>query len=446
MPKRDFGGMEKNMFQIAIDGPSGAGKSTIAKAIAAKMGIVYVDTGALYRTIGYYVREKGVEQTDAPGVIALLPEIRIEVKYENGTQCVYLNGENLGDKIREPEISMYASTVSKIPEVRSFLLDTQRSIAASTSVVMDGRDIGTVILPNAEVKIFLTASNEKRAERRVAELLAKGMNVTYEEVLSDMIARDEQDRNREIAPAVPAEDSILLDTSDYTLEESINKAIEIIERTLAKKKDRRSKFFRVIYFLFRRLFLALYRVKIVGEENEPKDGGFLICCNHLSALDVVLLAASLKNHQPCFMGKKELFKIPLLSGLIRALGAYPVDRSGGDVAAVKNSIRLLNEGYCVGLFPQGTRQPNKNPRDTKVRNGAAMIAMHANATVLPMSIYREGYSPKMFRRTIVSIGKPIPFSAFGYDPKAKGEYARITEEIFDRICKLGEEAEVCLKK
>ena len=224
------------MFQIAIDGPSGAGKSTIAKAISAKLGIVYVDTGALYRTIGYYVREKGVEQTDASGVISLLPEIHIEVKYENGTQCVYLNGENLGDKIREPEISMYASTVSKIPEVRSFLLDTQRSIAASTSVVMDGRDIGTVILPNAEVKIFLTASNEKRAERRVAELLAKGMDVTYEDVLSDMIARDEQDRNREIAPAVPAEDSILLDTSGYTLEESIDKAIEIIERTLAKKK------------------------------------------------------------------------------------------------------------------------------------------------------------------------------------------------------------------
>ncbi|MBQ7381330.1 MAG: (d)CMP kinase, partial [Clostridia bacterium] len=150
------------MFQIAIDGPSGAGKSTIAKAIAAKMGIVYVDTGALYRTIGYFVRQNGVAQTDTEGVIALLPNIKIEVKYENGTQCVYLNGENLGDKIREPEISMYASTVSKIPEVRSFLLDTQRSIAAANSVVMDGRDIGTVILPNAEVKIFLTASNEKR--------------------------------------------------------------------------------------------------------------------------------------------------------------------------------------------------------------------------------------------------------------------------------------------
>lgn len=434
------------MFQIAIDGPSGAGKSTIAKAIAAKMGIVYVDTGALYRTIGYFVRRKGVAQTDAEGVVALLPQIHIEVKYENGTQCVYLNGENLGDKIREPEISMYASTVSKIPEVRSFLLDTQRSIAASNSVVMDGRDIGTVILPNADVKIFLTASSERRAERRVAELKEKGMEVTYEEVLSDMIARDEQDRSRDIAPAVPAVDSILLDTSNYTLEESIEKAIQIINRTLAKKKDKRSKFYRVLYFLLSGLFRLIFRVKVVGSENEPKEEGFLICCNHITALDVVLIAVTLKKHQPCFMGKKELFKIPLLSGLIRALGAYPVDRAGSDVGAVKNSIRLLEEGYCVGLFPQGTRQPGKNPRDTKVRNGAAMIAMHADATVIPMNIYREGYSPKCFKRTIVSIGKPIPFSSFSYDPKASGEYARISEEIFDKICELGEEAEQCLKK
>jgi len=434
------------MFQIAIDGPSGAGKSTIAKAIAAKMGIVYVDTGALYRTIGYFVRQNGVAQTDAEGVIALLPNIKIEVKYENGTQCVYLNGENLGDRIREPEISMYASTVSKIPEVRSFLLDTQRSIAAANSVVMDGRDIGTVILPNAEVKIFLTASNEKRAERRVAELKAKGMEVTYEEVLSDMIARDEQDRNRDIAPAVPAEDSILLDTSNYTLEQSIDKAIEIIESTLAKKKDKRSLFYRFVRFVLKGPVRLLYRVKIVGRENEPEDGGFLICCNHLAALDVLLIAVALKKHQPCFMGKKELFKIPVLSGAIRALGAYPVDRGGGDVGAIKNSIRLLQKGHCVAIFPQGTRQPNKDPRDTKVRNGAAMIAMHANATVLPINIYREGYSPKCFRRTVVSIGKPIPFSAFGYDREASGEYARISEEIFGQICELGEEAKECLNK
>ena len=158
------------MFKIALDGPSGAGKSTIAKALAAKLGIVYVDTGALYRTVGYYVRQKNADPKNAEAVGALLPEISIEIKYECGAQHVYLNGEDLGDKIRTPEMSMYASAVSAIPAVRAFLLDTQRDIARKNSVIMDGRDIGTVILPDAQVKVFMTASAEARARRRFVEL------------------------------------------------------------------------------------------------------------------------------------------------------------------------------------------------------------------------------------------------------------------------------------
>ena len=184
------------MIQIAIDGPSGAGKSTVAKLIAKKMGIVYVDTGALYRTVGYYVRQKGVDPKSHEGVSALLGEIDIQVKYENGEQCVYLNGENLGDKIRQNEISKYASDVSAIPAVRAFLLDTQKSIASQNSVVMDGRDIGTVILPNADVKIFLTATDEERAKRRYNELIAKGADVRLEDILNEMKERDANDKGR----------------------------------------------------------------------------------------------------------------------------------------------------------------------------------------------------------------------------------------------------------
>ena len=220
------------MFKIAIDGPSGAGKSSIAKALAKEMGIVYVDTGALYRTIGYYVRSQGVDPKDGEGVTRLLPDIHIEVKYENGMQCVYLNGENLGDRIREPEISMYASAVSAIPTVREFLLETQRSIARANSVVMDGRDIGTVILPDAEVKIFLTASNECRAERRLLELKQKGIETTFEEVLADMTERDNNDKNRAVAPAVPAEDAVFLDNSNYTVEQTLDAAMKIIRGKL----------------------------------------------------------------------------------------------------------------------------------------------------------------------------------------------------------------------
>ena len=216
------------MYQIAIDGPSGAGKSSLAKAAAAKLGIVYVDTGALYRTVGYYAVSQGIDPKDAEKVTSLLENIHIELKFENGTQYVYLNGENLGDKIRRPEISMAASAVSAIPAVREFLLETQKSIARTHSVIMDGRDIGTVILPNADVKIFLFASDEARALRRTKELEAKGMTVSYEDVLREMRERDAQDRNREVAPAVPAEDAIPFDNSGMTVEESIEKLLEIV--------------------------------------------------------------------------------------------------------------------------------------------------------------------------------------------------------------------------
>ena len=222
-------------IRIAIDGPSGAGKSSLSRAVAAALGIVYVDTGALYRTVGYFAHSRGISIPDIADVVPLLPEVSIEVRYENGTQCVYLNGENLGDRIRSSEMSMYASAVSAVPAVRAFLLDTQKDIARKSSVIMDGRDIGTVILPDAEVKIFLTASDEVRCRRRVLELQEKGMPATYEEVLADMRQRDEQDRSRTIAPAVAAPDAIPFDNSFAGFDEARDALIALIKKTLSEK-------------------------------------------------------------------------------------------------------------------------------------------------------------------------------------------------------------------
>ena len=215
------------MIRIAIDGPGGAGKSTVARAVAAKLGIVYVDTGALYRTVGLFVKQAGISPDEASAVAACLGDITLEIKYLDGTQHVFLNGEDTGDSIRTPEMSTYASKVSAIPAVRAFLLDTQRSIAATNSVIMDGRDIGTVILPNAEVKIFLTASEECRAMRRYKELVGKGQTVTYEEVLADMRERDGRDSSREVAPTAMAEDATLLDNSDMTFEETVEAIVSL---------------------------------------------------------------------------------------------------------------------------------------------------------------------------------------------------------------------------
>lgn len=216
------------MIQIAIDGPGGAGKSTISRAVAAKLGIVYVDTGALYRTVGYYVRSKELDPKDPEAVSGCLGEIAIEVRYVNGAQHVFLNGEDLGDRIRTPEMSMYASAVSAIPRVRAFLLETQKEIARRNSVIMDGRDIGTVILPEADVKIFLTASAECRAERRYKELLEKGQTVRYEDVLREMNERDTQDSTREVAPATAAADAVIFDNTGMTFEESVDAVIRLI--------------------------------------------------------------------------------------------------------------------------------------------------------------------------------------------------------------------------
>lgn len=217
------------MINVAIDGPAGAGKSTIAKACAKELGFIYVDTGALYRAVALNALRNGV-LNDEKGIVEMLKETTVELKFdETNTQRVFLNGKDVSDLIRTPEISMGASNVSKIPQVREFLLELQRSIARENNVIMDGRDIATVVLPNANVKIFLFASPECRAERRYKELIEKGESVTYDEVLADVNARDYQDSHREIAPLKPTKDSVMADTTSLSLAEGTELIKNIIK-------------------------------------------------------------------------------------------------------------------------------------------------------------------------------------------------------------------------
>ena len=218
---------------IAIDGPSGAGKSTLAKLIAEELGFLYVDTGAIYRTVGLYAYKNDVEPHDAPAVTALLDSIKIELEHGgDGLQHMYLNGEDVTGDIRQHAISAYASAVSAIPQVRSFLLDMQRDLARTHNVVMDGRDIGTVVLPDADIKLFLTARAEDRARRRYEELLSRGQQAEYETVLQDQLERDKNDSTRAAAPLRQAEDAILLDTTGNTLEESFALLLNTIKERL----------------------------------------------------------------------------------------------------------------------------------------------------------------------------------------------------------------------
>ena len=219
------------MISIAIDGPAGAGKSTLARALAKKINFIYVDTGALYRAIGVKFLNLGYNTDLNCDIASVLSSTQIDIKFIDGEQHVYLDNTDVSEEIRTPQASMMASAVSAKPEVRAFLLEMQRKLAKENNVIMDGRDIGTVVLPNANVKIFLTADPKIRAERRYKELIEKGKQVTFDEVLADMLERDYNDSHREIAPLKPAEDSVLADTGNKSFDESLEMLYSIIKNT-----------------------------------------------------------------------------------------------------------------------------------------------------------------------------------------------------------------------
>ncbi|MBQ9086772.1 MAG: 1-acyl-sn-glycerol-3-phosphate acyltransferase [Clostridia bacterium] len=216
------------------------------------------------------------------------------------------------------------------------------------------------------------------------------------------------------------------------------KRVDVKEKNIPKKKKREtSVFYRICYAIFSKIVGFLFRIRVVGEP-EPEEGRFIVCANHIAASDPVVLCYAFRRHQVRFMAKKELFKIPLLAQLIRMLGAFPIDRGRNDVGAVKNAVKLVKDGKCMGIFPQGHRYPGQDPRQTPTKNGAALICTRAEADVVPVFLYRKDHIPKLFRRTYVIIGKRIPYGEFAYDPEQNGEYARITGMIFDRVCSLGE--------
>lgn len=218
---------------IALDGPAGAGKSSIAKKAAKALDYIYVDTGALYRTIGLAASRKNVEPKPSKEVEELLDKINVDLTFNSlGEQVVLLDGEDVSGEIRTPEASMMASKISAVPAVRAYLLDLQRNMAKTHNVIMDGRDIGTVVLPNAKVKIFLTASPEARAERRYKELCEKGMDVKYEDVLNDVIQRDYNDTHRDVAPLKPADGCVIVDTTELDFEQSVDKIISVIKENI----------------------------------------------------------------------------------------------------------------------------------------------------------------------------------------------------------------------
>ena len=419
------------MIRIAIDGPGGAGKSTLAKAVAAKLEIIYVDTGALYRTIGLYMLKNNISVKDTDAVTEALSKFTLELKFIDGKQTILLDGCDVGDTIRTPEVSMAASAVSAIPSVREFLLNMQRDVARRNSVIMDGRDIGTVIIPDAELKIFLTATPEARAKRRYNELIEKGQSVTYEQVYSEMAERDKNDSTREIAPCVPAEDAIMLDNSELSLE----KTVKLVAK-LAKKCKPKKTFYMRAHKILAPLIRFFFRINAVGAENIPKEGPVIFCPNHIAARDPIMIASTCPR-QMTYLAKKELFSVPILKWILKALGAVKLDRGGSDLGAIKTSVNILKEGKAVAIFPQGHRYPDVNPRDTQTKDGAALIAYRSEADIVPVCIKVDKFNYKFMRKITIIYGKPIKKSELMFQNGGRDEYKKATAIIFNKILELG---------
>ena len=420
------------MIRIAIDGPGGAGKSSVAKAVSRALGIIYVDTGALYRNIGLYMLDHGIDTKDAEIVVPALKDLSIELKFEDGKQVILLNGVDRGDEIRTPAASMAASNVSAIPAVRDFLLDLQRGIAKKNSVVMDGRDIGTVILPDAEVKIFLTASPEARADRRFKELTAAGKDVTLKQVYDEMVERDRNDSTRSVAPCVPAKDAVYLDNSKLNKDETVEAILKIVKK---KTKDT-TPLYSFLKPIVAPIFKFIFNIKVIGKENIPAEGGVLFCPNHIAAVDVISIGAASPRQITC-IAKKELFSIPILRGIIKGLGAVKIDRGGSDVGALKTAVSILECGRAVAIFPQGHRCPGFNPATTPIKHGAGLIAYHSKCAVVPVCIHMKKAKYGLFRRTEIIFGKAYKYEDL-FENGGREEYARATEKVFADITKLAD--------
>ena len=460
-------------INIALDGPSGAGKSTIAKAVAKKLEYVYVDTGALYRSIALYVIEHGVDLNNIDDIKASLKNIDLKLAYIEGSQRVLLCGEDVSDKIRTPEISMGASKVSAIPAVREFLFDLQQNIAKENNIIMDGRDIGTVVLPNADVKIFLTASARERANRRFKELQEKGDKSTYEEVLADIKQRDYNDMHREIAPLKKADDAVEVDTTSLNLDESVemiyNTIISELKKKLNKSDERnfddlteksreetvssrelprinpvdrshRVSHLRLFFYNFLRcivlfVYHIFYNLKFVGKENIPKGGSHIFASNHRSYADPVLISLAVRVPFS-FMAKEELFKQNVFfAALIKALGAFPVTRGKGDTSAIDMSLKCLNKGRNLVIFPEGTR--SKDGRVGRGKTGVALIAAIAQVPVIPVGIIFEG-KLKFRKKIVVKYGKAISPEQLNISDTNPKELKKLKQTIMEEIVDLVE--------
>ena len=404
-------------FIVAIDGPAGSGKGTITSRLAKKFNLTYLDTGATYRCVAKKFLDEKVDYNDTEKIKSILKEIKIEFK-EDGT--VLLDGEDVTKAIREPDVTKTVSQVSHILEVRLAMSDLQRKMGEKQDSILEGRDIGTYVFPNADVKIYLDASVEERVRRRVKQNKEKGIEMSEDEVRENIVKRDEQDKAADIGALKQAEDAIYIDSSNMTINQVVRKISKIVRkqktnaRRIAKgykvrKETPWKKFVRgcVKYFLSG-LYRLAFRVKQTGKDTlvNNKDEAFIVCANHLNYLDAAAIVLFTKRRIR-FVAKADLYRKLMLSWLGHLFDMIPVKRDSGDIASIKMCLKCLKDKQVLGIFPEGTRKGMEKNVDNK--NGAVFLADKANVRIIPVGI---GGTFKPFSKVYVNYGEPIDVKEF----------------------------------
>jgi cytidylate kinase len=432
-------------MQITIDGPSASGKSTIARIVADKLGFISLDTGAIYRSLAYVCQENGVNISDEEAVLGALQKVRYELAVDlHGMHVHKIDGKDVSLFIRAPEISQLASKLATIPRVRDIANQIQRKIAKGANIVVEGRDTGTVVFPEATVKIYLTACSKVRAERRFKEL-KKNKQHTLEEVLLEMEERDERDMKREISPLKKAIDSIVVDTSNLTIEQVAKKIIKIAKKNKPKKpswiwtkligRERASATFtyKINVLFFHTLFKFLYGAKCYGIENIPK-GAAIIAPNHISFMDPPLVGAFYPN-EAHILANDYLFKVPIVGWIIKRLNAHSVSGTVQDSTAIKAVTSILFKGNQVIIFPEGSR--SKNGEILPLKRGVAMLSSLTGAAIVPTVIVgayeiwpRGKPFPKLWGKCALAFGKPLFWESYQNMPGGKKEQQKaMTDDL-----------------
>lgn len=414
-------------YTIAIDGPVGAGKSSVADEVARRLNILHLDTGAMYRAFAWYALNQGVNAEDEAALCALAGRALPEVRYENGAQHTFIAEKDVTELIRTPEISMAASNVSKVAGVRQAMVKRQQELAGRQSMLLDGRDIGTKVLPGATLKIYLTASAEVRARRRFDELRQKGDSSAYEEVLGDVLRRDEQDSTRAVDPLRPAEDAQIVDTSYLTQEQVVEDVLRRVKLKLGRMPKAAEPFtpmYRAARAAAAFLFSWLMPVTYHHIERVQLDAPFILLANHNSLLDPMAVGWKCYRYHIRFLGKKELVKNRFGRWLFQKLLMIDVDRHNMDMAAMRACLKTLREGHVLGIFPEGTR--HKAGVMESMETGIAMIALRSGAPLLPAYISDK---PRLFRRAHVYYADPV----YVKDIAQKGVNKEACAEVMERI-------------